>query len=89
MAELPRSINLHEMGLVADRLPKTPQQRFDEQYISTKEITERTGATRAAVISKVKKRFVNITCCGATLWERTPELEQFINSWSEVRNNAV
>lgn len=85
MSELPKQINLADLGLVNTELPKSHQQEFNEQYISAADIEERIPVTRAAIIRKMNARFPSIKSGGTTFWKRTPDLLAFLNEWETKR----
>jgi hypothetical protein len=63
----------------------TAQQRFNERYITSAEIQEQLGINRHVLHYARKSRklpeAIEVQPGVLFIWERTPELEQFLSAW--------
>lgn len=84
MAELGDTAQLLQQFIDQPRL-ETAQERFDATYITATEVMERVGVSRPAVVKKMSNRFPTIKIGNTFLWERSFELNRFVDSWATLR----
>lgn len=84
MADLGIVTSQLEQYLQAERV-ETPQQRFDVTYITTNEIMERVPVSRPSIIRKMNLRFPSIKIGNTYFWERSAEVDSYIEAWATLR----
>lgn len=89
MADLGKNVQqkLSELVDTQQRID-TPQQRFEEHYITAQEIMDRMDVTRPTVLTKMKGRFPSIKIGNTYFWERTVDCSTFIDAWELMRNKG-
>lgn len=89
MAKLGQDISKRLESIVLNATTEnTAQERFNSNYVTAIEIMERLNVTRPTVILKMRGRFPTIKIGNTYIWERTPQMEQFLEAWDYLRNRG-
>ena len=68
---------------------QTPQEKFDEMYITATEICREMGVSRAGILYARKKGYlpqpISINNDQIYIWERAP-LQEYLNAWRIILN---
>ena len=84
----PNKIEPHEFLEILNlaRNTFTPDELATMQYVDADEVSSRVGVTTISVVSKLRT-FRKVKMGNKWFWERTSELENFINAWMVMREN--